>query len=444
MTLSETPPHSRYLTAEVPGTGGRYRDAPEDFEVEEIWPAPPAGSGEHVYVWIEKRGIPTLAAARRLVRALGALERDMGYAGLKDTQAVARQMFSFRFAGDPEEKLSAAGEILGPEIRVLSLNRGLSKIRRGDHAGNRFRIRLRGAGPGAEAGARATLAVLEKRGLPNAFGEQRFGARGHSAKAGRALATGEMAQFVAILLEGGFSGGPDRETEYRRRLGQGDHAGARSLLPESREIERRLLSRLAKGQPPGQAAGAVPRKERGLYASAYQAALFNRCLAVRLEEDAHDRLMAGDVVVSHRTGKIRRIGEPEKEAAALARFDVSPAGPMFGEKMLPALGRPGGLERACLERECLASQGLSPEALFGGLSALGAHGGRRAYRARLENIALVSEDSDLVLAFSLPPGAYASEVMREVVKTVPPAGHPSHPGENDSEIKGSHIGGGEE
>ncbi|MDA0999149.1 MAG: hypothetical protein O2807_01360, partial [bacterium] len=66
------------------------------------------------------------------------------------------------------------------------------------------------------------------------------------------------------------------------------------------------------------------------------------------------------------------------------------------------------------------------------------------YRARLENITLVSEDSDLVLAFSLPPGAYASEVMREVTKTAPPVGHISRLGENDSQARQPHIVGGEE
>ncbi|MDA1000750.1 MAG: tRNA pseudouridine(13) synthase TruD, partial [bacterium] len=242
MSSSETPPRGRYLTAEIPGTGGRYRDAPEDFEVEETWPGSPGGSGEHVYLWIEKRGIPTLDAIRRLARALGAQERDAGHAGLKDARAVARQMLSFRLARDPGEKFSAAEGALGSGLRVLSWSRGPSKIRRGAHAGNRFRIRLRGAVPGAAERAGAVLEVLEKRGLPNAFGEQRFGARGHSAEAGRALVRGEMVRFVSVLLEGGFSGGPEREAEYESRLARGDHGGARALLPESRQMERLLLS----------------------------------------------------------------------------------------------------------------------------------------------------------------------------------------------------------
>ena len=96
-------PRERYLTDALPGTGGRIRDAPDDFLVEEIPLSPPEGGGEHLYVRIEKRGLPTLEAARLLGWRLGVPERDIGLAGMKDTRAVARQWLSFRSPGGAAE-----------------------------------------------------------------------------------------------------------------------------------------------------------------------------------------------------------------------------------------------------------------------------------------------------------------------------------------------------
>ncbi|MEE9275995.1 MAG: tRNA pseudouridine(13) synthase TruD [bacterium] len=428
MTLAR--PAAGYLTAGLPGTGGLLREAPEDFRVEEIPLAPPGESGEHLYLWVEKRGLPTLEAVRRLARLLEVPEREVGYAGLKDARAVTRQWCSFRLPGAAaERRLARSGDALGPGIRILSVKRGRAKLRRGAHAGNRFRIRIRGTGPGAGERARAILEALRARGAPNAFGAQRFGARGHSAEAGLALALGRAEDALAILLGGAGEedDAPGFLAEARRRFAAGDYAGAKGLYPAEWRAERRVLSRLLEGQPPERAVRALPRRERGLLASAVQAALFNECLARRLGMDAHDRLLPGDVAVSHRTGKVWRIGDPEKEAGALARFEISPAGPLFGERMLRAGGEPGRMEM-----EGLTRRGLSPERLAEGLADAGVRGGRRPYRARPGEIEVEDGEGDLVLGFVLPPGAYATEVLREVTKTEPPLG----------EAAGRFLGGG--
>ena len=83
-----------YLTADIPGTGGKIKETPEDFMVEEVPLYLPCGEGEHTYVTIEKRGITTLEAIRRFGRALQVPERDIGYAGMKDAVGLTRQTFS--------------------------------------------------------------------------------------------------------------------------------------------------------------------------------------------------------------------------------------------------------------------------------------------------------------------------------------------------------------
>ena len=85
---------TEYLTARIPGSGGTIRHRPEDFRVEEIPLYEPCGEGDHLYLSIEKRGLTTYDLLRQLAIALNCRERDLGYAGLKDAQAITRQTVS--------------------------------------------------------------------------------------------------------------------------------------------------------------------------------------------------------------------------------------------------------------------------------------------------------------------------------------------------------------
>ena len=421
---SEREVRGAYLTGAVPGCGGCGREAPEDFVVEEIPLAPPGGAGDHLYLWVEKRGLPTLEAVRRLARWMGVPEEEAGYAGLKDAHAVTRQWVSLRCPGrEAEARLARAAQgESGPggEIRVLHAARGRAKLRRGALRGNRFAVRLCGVTPEGERHARESLAVLEARGVPNGFGGQRFGAHGHTAEAGLALALGDDEAALAALLGSGRLEGSEADArliEAARRFEARDYAGALALYPPSWEGERRALGRLAGGASPAQAVRALPGRERMLYGSALQAAWFNACLALRLERGLHDRLLPGDAAVSHPSGKARRVGDPAAEEEALARFALSPAGPLLGEKVLEARGEP-----AAVEAEAARRLGLDTEKAAAGLARMGLRGGRRPYRARLTELEVRREGEDLRLGFVLPPGAYGTEVLREAVKAEPPLG----------------------
>ena len=162
-----------FLTADLPGTGGIMKETPEDFLVAEIPLYLPCGEGEHTFAEIEKRGITTFEALRRVAKALDVAERDLGYAGMKDARGVTRQTFSIPRVA-PERVLAL--EL--PGIRVLSAVLHKNKLKLGHLRGNRFSLRLREVATDAEAKASAVLAVLARRGVPNYFGEQRFGRRG--------------------------------------------------------------------------------------------------------------------------------------------------------------------------------------------------------------------------------------------------------------------------
>ncbi|GGL94843.1 tRNA pseudouridine(13) synthase TruD [Pseudomonas asuensis] len=143
----------------------------EDFQVNEVLDIPLEGEGEHLWLWIEKRGLNTEEAARRLARAAGVPLRAISYAGLKDKQALTRQWFSLHLPGKTDPELSAAES---DALSILKRVRHRRKLQRGAHAANGFTLRL--------TELLADKRMLEERlskmateGVPNYFGLQRFG-----------------------------------------------------------------------------------------------------------------------------------------------------------------------------------------------------------------------------------------------------------------------------
>ena len=103
-----------FLSGAIPAVPGRLREEPEDFVVEELPLYEPSGEGEHLYLWIEKRGIPTHEAIRRIAQRTNVPKRAIGYAGLKDARAVTRQWLSLQHA-DP----ALVERIDDEQLRVL-------------------------------------------------------------------------------------------------------------------------------------------------------------------------------------------------------------------------------------------------------------------------------------------------------------------------------------
>lgn len=395
---------SLYLTADLPGTGGTIKETVEEFVVEEIPLYLPCGEGEHVYALIEKRGVTTLDAIRRLARALKISERDVGYAGMKDARGVTRQTVSLPRV-KPEEVLSL--EL--PGIRVLSAERHRNKLKLGHLAGNHFRVRVRGVVPDALERAGAILAVLARRGVPNWFGEQRYGAQGNSHLIGRAMLAGDWHAAVDLLM-----GDPARVTgeawsaaieAYRR----GELEESLRLLPGHCRTERDVLQRLVKRPDAFERAfHAIQPRLQKLYLSACQSALFDRVVEARLE--SLDRVQAGDLAWKHDNGASFLVTDAVAEAPRADRFEISPTGPLFGCRMTMPEGEPGRLERSLL-----AGEGLEPASfdLPGGLRM---EGERRPLRVPLGDPRACADADGLVLEFTLPRGSYATAVLREIVK----------------------------
>jgi tRNA pseudouridine13 synthase len=174
-----------------------FRPSIDTFFVEEIPAYLPSGDGEHTYVWIEKRDLTTIEAARRLAQACGVEARDVGYAGMKDRHATTRQWLSLPRV-DPERARAIADAVQG--LRVLEARRHGNKLRTGHLRGNRFEVVLTGAADGDAARVGERLRAMASGGLANRYGEQRFGASGDNASEGLAILRGER-----------------RERDHRRR-----------------------------------------------------------------------------------------------------------------------------------------------------------------------------------------------------------------------------------
>src|SRR6185437_4854398 len=203
----------------APLSAGRLRAEPEDFFVEELLGFEASGAGQHVLLKVHKRDANTQWIARELARACGCRPGDVGYAGLKDRRAVATQWFTV-----PQSRLSPEDwvRIGSGEYQVLEAHRHSRKLPRGALAGNRFAIKVRGAAID-DASLASRLAALERYGVPNYFGPQRFGRGGANlkrmgedlralgpAQRGFILSAARSLVFNAVLAERVADGSWDR------------------------------------------------------------------------------------------------------------------------------------------------------------------------------------------------------------------------------------------
>jgi tRNA pseudouridine13 synthase len=399
----------RLLTADLPGTGGRLKVEPEDFRVEELSLFDPSGEGAHLLLRVEKRGMTTHEAAQRLARALRVAEHDVGFAGIKDSRAVATQWFSV-----PAGCESRLGDLSHPWLRIHEKARHSKKLRIGELAGNRFEIVLREVAPGAVERARSILALLERRGVPNRFGAQRFGTKGDSDELGRALVLGNCEEALRCYLGHPSPHEQDPRIRAARQLfDEGRLAEAEAAFPPRLRTEAAVLRAFRQHGDPFRALLKIPRRLRLLFLSAYQARMFNRCLEARF--DALDRLLEGDVVVRHDFESARLVLDPAREQPLADSLELSPAGPVFGPGLLRARG-----EAARVEEAVFAAEGLDPEESRQVFPDLHLRGERRPYRFPLRDAAVETHASlpdAIVLRFTLPRGCYATSVVAEVAKT---------------------------
>ncbi len=256
------------------------RNQPEDFVVVEEPLYAPSGEGKHTFLLIEKRGRTTEQVARELARLADVTSRDVGYGGRKDRHAITRQWFSVPGL-EPERALDFSLH----NARVLEAIPHEHKIKTGHLRGNRFEIVVRAESAVDLEVVQAKAEELVRRGMPNRYGDQRFGRDGDNAEKARRLLAGELRS-------------PDRR-------------------------EARFL------------------------VSALQSEIFNAVLEARA--DGHDDVMLGDLARVEESGGLFWVDDLSREQPRAAAFEISATGPIFGTKVRAPVAEVAELEARVFE-----------------------------------------------------------------------------------------------
>lgn len=400
------------LTAAIPGTGGVIKRRDEDFFVEEIPLYAASGTGSHTYALIEKQGVGTREALDRIARALNLPRRNVGSAGLKDVHAVTRQWISLEHVGP--ERLA---KLDIPNVNILQVTRHSNKLKPGHLAGNIFVVRLRELALPVEQAARTAeevLSILTQKGLPNYFGPQRFGNRHNNHLLGKAVIRNDAEEFIDLLL-----GSPQEETDgpptlrARTLYSEGHYQEALNAWPGHQGEHCRALRALIKSQGNKKRAFyAVDKHQKSFFVSAYQSEVFNRVLAARMPDI--DALLLGDMAYKHVNGACFRVEEAAVEQPRCACFEISPTGPLFGQRTTRLTGPAGAIENPILEAEGLNEDDLRQ------MKRLGARGGRRPLRVQPRNTKATAGQDEfgpyLELHFELDSGCYATTLITEITK----------------------------
>lgn len=345
--LKQAIAHLPFVCADLPGIGGAIKATPEHFQVEEILPYEACGEGEHLFVTLRRKLWNTADVAAELARCLGLKSMDVGWGGRKDKQAVTTQTFSLLLP--MSQSLEEVATCLGTlPFEILELKRHRNKIKTGHVAANRFRIVLTEVTEAALAPAQTIVQALRQRGLPNFYGEQRFG-------------------FNMANIDRAFQ-----------------------LLQRRRPVRG---------------------KQDELLVSALQSGLFNLWLAERMTRGEYRTLLLGDVAQKTDTGGLFVIDDLAEAAARFAQGAITYTGPIFGPKMMAATDTAGEHEAAPLTAFALTTDDFKR---------LKAPGSRRRAILNLADLTVQLDEQGLCFAFSLPPGAYATTVLREFMRPPQP------------------------
>lgn len=339
------------LTAADHWIGGRLKCSPADFRVDEIPAYLPCGEGEHLFLFIEKEDVAAEQLVMHLARALQVPRGDIGVAGMKDRQAITRQWVSV-----PARHSGNLTDVTTDKIRLLESALHRNKLKTGHLRGNRFAIVLREPHPDTATRLPQLLAAVESRGVPNYFGDQRFGREGGTLQLGLDLLAG------------------------RKSPGS---------IPYSR---RKFLLRLA--------------------LSSVQSMLFNQVLQTWIERDLLRSVHVGDIMQVCQSGGLFIVEDLDREQSRLAEREIVSTGPLFGAKMKTPSGLAGDIEAEVLSQHSLT---LGDFDKFPNLTS----GARRPLLVFPENLKghMLPGSDAAHLEFTLPSGCYATVVLREFTGT---------------------------
>ncbi len=408
-----------YATADLPGIGGSIKQRADDFVVTEEPLYEPCGEGEHLYLFVQKTNMTTMDVVAKLARLFDVSNKQVSYAGLKDKHALTRQMFSIHLPGGESQDARRVEAAKDQPFTILWADRHNNKLRRGHLAGNRFDIRIRDVDPTAVIRAKRVLDHMANHGVPNYFGPQRFGYLGDNHLVGRALIKRDFEAALKQLLGDAEHCDHQATREARQAFDAGDYQTALQHWPRTLRYERQALNALAKGRSISKAVYSIAETQRLFYGSAAQSYLFNWVLDQRVKAGTYAKLLPGDLAMKHENQSVFAVDEAQAElenatdpAGRVTQGLISPSGPMWGSDLLQAQGVEGELEHQALKAFDIEQQLIETCPLT--------RGSRRSLRIMIQDPQItggVDEHGSFVrLQFIMPKGAFATVVLRELMK----------------------------
>ena len=262
---------------------GVYKTTAEDFVVEEQIAFSLSGEGEHLWCWVEKMGENTDWVAQQLAKWAGVPTSRVGVAGQKDRHAVTRQWFSIQLPGKDDPKPE---DLALDTVKILKMVRHQRKLQTGGLKGNRFELVIRNISGDCDE-VEQRLEAIKTQGIPNYFGEQRFGNQGRN-------------------------------------------------LPKATEFFSGALTR-------------VKRNQKSMYISAARSWMFNLILSERIQQGTWNQFVAGDVMQLNGSSKWFEDDASENLAERVQQADLHPTGAMVGRGELPSKSAILTLEKTVLE-----------------------------------------------------------------------------------------------
>jgi tRNA pseudouridine13 synthase len=422
----------------TPGVGGRLKVRFEDFIVEEIttdrrivsvqeWSDKtprlkiPEEKSKFIQFDAQKMGLSTFDIAAIIAAELGLPQHLVTYAGLKDKRAITAQQMAVPFRS--AERLVNA-QLSRIKIRNLESTRHPVQI--GDLWGNRFTIRLSNIEANCNQAKEAARALTEQP-LLNYFGVQRFGVtRPFTHLVGKALVQDDFEEAARLMLSVTSEYESEEITEARRKLAD-DLTPDESILaafPKDLRYERDVMKFLMKH--PGEferAVSKIPSRVLTIFVHAYQSYLFNRFISQRAESSLPlDLPVPGDFLIKldeAHSGRDSWLFITEKNCEERVKLvqsgEYGLSIPLVGySTKTPPSVQTDMLRKLMLEEDVRFQDFHKPKR-----KAINSAGGFHLLSINLKEIRGECEEDDFVLHFQLRKGAYATVVMREIMKNDP-------------------------
>ncbi|GGI68642.1 tRNA pseudouridine(13) synthase TruD [Shewanella gelidii] len=293
-----TQTNALYYLLGKPSAQANLKTHNSDFIVKEILPFEPTGEGEHHLLHIQKDGLNTIQVADKLAKFAGIHSKDVSFAGQKDKYAVTQQWFGVRIPGKETPEWS---QLNSTDLSILSAHRHTKKLRTGALVGNRFKLTLREVSDIEDVKLR--IEQVSHQGVPNYFGEQRFGNGGRNLIQGRQMLAGRKVK---------------------------------------------------------------DRNKRSMYLSAVRSYLFNQCVSQRLATHSHAKLAGDCVMLSGSKSYFVADSWDETNCKRLLEKDIQLSAPLWGKGDMLSKGEAAQFEKSVLsefEQDCegLAQAGLQQE-----------------------------------------------------------------------------------